>query len=768
MKGPPPPLPPSVRRLPPAPREKLVERLENFDVFLLPYPITPFMLGVVPAKIYECMAMGRPVISVPLPSLVALKEFVYVAETPEDWARVARNLPRTETPERREARIALAREHTHRREFERWQAVLAAALRRQARRAAGPGRVLVVVSPVPGCAPSGAPRRCGCLGRDGASRLLRRARRYARRHAYRVRRALFGPHPADSAALPTGVELVPALFLSAANRLGREANAALLAPRLVDLLHDRGLGASFAAALTGHSPHADALLERLKPALTLHAASDSAESLLVQARAAHAQPAAPAPADTQRLPAFLSGLGWIGVLYGLAKASIAAHADRRGSTARPRRIRPRQSRARGRGLPADRADARIPDGDGEVPGFGNGGGAARALRLDGADSLRGLDRAVPARHGLRASRARARSRPSIVPLCAVAVPRHRERGVRRGREPAPGPQALRAPGPRRDGLRPGRAISARRRGPDHRPDVRSHDLGARRRLRPGRGLRALVPAALPRLGFRARGPALRLALRDGRDAEPPGRRLGPGACALHPAREPQPGGCRSLQRLFHGHDPGRAGLAVHAHASVIVPMASDAARAARETWALVVRRAPAVMLGRTWRWFFIAGLLAALAVFGRRYPLRWDWVFAFSAAAALSLAHGTLSALYSARDFSGLRISVAGGLLAGVTNTALAIVLIPAHGVTGAAAALVVSFVLGLVFFLAVHSSPEGERCVMTPPPRQRHALSLFSLAAARLRFAALHRRNERRARGAHLGPALVPRRPAVPERARP
>jgi hypothetical protein len=89
------------------------------------------MLGVIPAKIYECLAMGRPVLAAPLPSVVALKELVYIAETPQDWLRVARNLPKTETPALREARIALAREHTHRREFERLQAVIAEALQRR-------------------------------------------------------------------------------------------------------------------------------------------------------------------------------------------------------------------------------------------------------------------------------------------------------------------------------------------------------------------------------------------------------------------------------------------------------------------------------------------------------------------------------------------------------------------------------------------------------------------------------------------------------------
>jgi hypothetical protein len=121
--------PPPVRRLPPVPREKLLERLENFDVFLLPHRINPFMLGVIPAKIYECLAMGRPALAAPLPSLAPFKDLIYIGETPQDWVRIARALPRTETPALREARIALAREHTHRREFERLQGHIAAARR---------------------------------------------------------------------------------------------------------------------------------------------------------------------------------------------------------------------------------------------------------------------------------------------------------------------------------------------------------------------------------------------------------------------------------------------------------------------------------------------------------------------------------------------------------------------------------------------------------------------------------------------------------------
>ncbi|MCM2304437.1 MAG: hypothetical protein NDJ72_07020, partial [Elusimicrobia bacterium] len=133
--------------------------------------------------------------------------------------------------------------------------------------------------------------------------------------------------------------------------------------------------------------------------------------------------------------------------------------------------------------------------------------------------------------------------------------------------------------------------------------------------------------------------------------------------------------------------------------------ASDA-RGQRDTWDLVRRWAAPALLG-AWL-FFLTGLIAALAVFGRHYPMRWDWIFVFSGGATLVLAHGTLSAIYSARDFSGLRVSVIGGLLTGIGNASLAAWLIPVYGVAGAAASLALAFVLGLVFFLSVRASESG------------------------------------------------------------
>ena len=63
------------------------------------------------------------------------------------------------------------------------------------------------------------------------------------------------------------------------------------------------------------------------------------------------------------------------------------------------------------------------------------------------------------------------------------------------------------------------------------------------------------------------------------------------------------------------------------------------------------------------------------------------------------LLEGLASCLYAARDYRGLRISVAGSLLAGGGNIALGLYCIPRWGITGAGAALAASHLLALAAY---------------------------------------------------------------------
>lgn len=698
-----PPLDPRVRRHDPVAREELAGTLGPYEGLLLPYRVNPFLMGVIPAKIYECLATGRPVIATPLPSLRKLEGLIYIGETPEDWVRIARGLAKTETAELRRERIAMARAHSAAAEFRRFEACLEDTSRRRAKLAARPGRDAVMLSPVPWSRAPEARRAEAAAWAATGRRVFFVELAAERGFARRIRRALFGPPIAELSVIPPGVEIVASLFLPATRKLWREANATLLAPRLTDLLHDRGLDASCVAILTGHSPHADALLSQLKPALTVtsEGAGSNAETLFARAARAPALDA-PAPvAERAGLPAFLSGLGWIGLLYGLAKASTLLTQIAAGRWLGPEeygranlvlaasaylQIAPML------GFPTAMGKFLAPEKDeGRRARF-----VSTALAAFAAWTLLCLPVMAAAHHALGRALNLPDSLflPSLVLATANAVyvvvaspllglHRFAHRGLVEAVYGLSAPLALIAAS----------AVL----GADHRVLISALSsgfiLGSAYALWCQRRYLTLAfePEILKAVWRYAAVASLNLLA--------VAFILAPARFILHACRNAEEVG------LFSAYFTATIQVALallYMLQSVIVPMASDA-RGQRETWELVRRWTLPALFG-AWL-FFLAGLAAALAVFGRSYPMRLDWMLAFSLSAVLVLAHGTLSALYSARDFSGLRVSVIGGLLSGMANAALAAWLIPVYGVTGAAASLGLAFALGLTFFLGVRAS---------------------------------------------------------------
>lgn len=112
VKEAPPRLPPSIRLPGPVPHEELPRALEEFDGLLLPYANSEYNLGVIPAKVYECLATGRPVLSSPLPSLEGLAHLLHVCASPDDFVRTAQALRETETRDTVAARVAEAEAHS--------------------------------------------------------------------------------------------------------------------------------------------------------------------------------------------------------------------------------------------------------------------------------------------------------------------------------------------------------------------------------------------------------------------------------------------------------------------------------------------------------------------------------------------------------------------------------------------------------------------------------------------------------------------------------
>ncbi len=120
------PWPPNVELPGQQAHEKICDFVTRADVLLLPYVLNGYTQAVLPAKTYECLATGRPILAASLPELVA--DFAGHMEFPEGvagWVSAAELACRSDTPERRHARVALARANSWAARFEQLQILLA-------------------------------------------------------------------------------------------------------------------------------------------------------------------------------------------------------------------------------------------------------------------------------------------------------------------------------------------------------------------------------------------------------------------------------------------------------------------------------------------------------------------------------------------------------------------------------------------------------------------------------------------------------------------
>ncbi|MDQ3508146.1 MAG: glycosyltransferase [Actinomycetota bacterium] len=90
----------------------LPKALSGLDAFVLPYKMNGLTRGVSPAKTYECLATGKPVVCAPLPAMEKLSEHVYIARGPEEYVEILRRMDRVETEEKSRARLELARRNS--------------------------------------------------------------------------------------------------------------------------------------------------------------------------------------------------------------------------------------------------------------------------------------------------------------------------------------------------------------------------------------------------------------------------------------------------------------------------------------------------------------------------------------------------------------------------------------------------------------------------------------------------------------------------------
>jgi glycosyltransferase involved in cell wall biosynthesis len=106
-----PELAPATEVLGAVPQAELPALLADVDILVLPYRQAAHSAGVIPAKTFECLATGKPVVAQGLPSLAEFADAVYLVDDDEQFVRAVRAAV-DEAPARRERRLELARANT--------------------------------------------------------------------------------------------------------------------------------------------------------------------------------------------------------------------------------------------------------------------------------------------------------------------------------------------------------------------------------------------------------------------------------------------------------------------------------------------------------------------------------------------------------------------------------------------------------------------------------------------------------------------------------
>lgn len=98
------------------PYEAIGAYLARFDVCLIPYVLNEFTAGVYPGKLVEYLALGRPVVSTPLPEVLPYARLVRVASTRATFLQAVReSLQEEDDPEQRARRVRAVERNSYER-----------------------------------------------------------------------------------------------------------------------------------------------------------------------------------------------------------------------------------------------------------------------------------------------------------------------------------------------------------------------------------------------------------------------------------------------------------------------------------------------------------------------------------------------------------------------------------------------------------------------------------------------------------------------------
>ena len=114
-----------IRVLPPVSVMDLPSALREADIVTALYRPSEYMLGVIPAKFFECLATGKPFLVSGLREAEPYRELVYIVQDGLTEAlRIIEDLSTTESPERRAACDDEARTADWGKRFEQFKTVV--------------------------------------------------------------------------------------------------------------------------------------------------------------------------------------------------------------------------------------------------------------------------------------------------------------------------------------------------------------------------------------------------------------------------------------------------------------------------------------------------------------------------------------------------------------------------------------------------------------------------------------------------------------------
>lgn len=94
------------------PFENLPALLNGLDIFLIPYVVDDLTRYISPIKLYEYLAVGKPIVSTNLPEVRAFAPFIRMATGKENFIHQIQAALISDTPELQNIRHSEAKKHS--------------------------------------------------------------------------------------------------------------------------------------------------------------------------------------------------------------------------------------------------------------------------------------------------------------------------------------------------------------------------------------------------------------------------------------------------------------------------------------------------------------------------------------------------------------------------------------------------------------------------------------------------------------------------------